>query len=144
MNRVLNARPPGWFWIVSVLALSWSAIGVYAFIRQVSGPAEAAGLPTGVQIFYDSLPGWVTAAFAIAVFGALLGCIGLVNRKTWARPLLIVSLVAVLLQDFWALVFANALSMMGTMVLGPTLLALAVAIFLVWVADRGVKRGWLR
>ena len=44
---------------------------------------------------------WVTGAFAIAVFGGTLGCIGLLMLKSWSKLLLLISLLGVLAQDVW-------------------------------------------
>ena len=48
------------------------------------------------------MPAWVTGAFAIAVFGGALGCVGLLMLKRWSTWLLLISLLAVLAQDLWA------------------------------------------
>jgi len=77
-----TTKPATWFWIVSVLALLWNAMGDMAYIAQVTMSADALqALPEKERALYESLPTWATAAFAIAVWGSTLGCILLLLRK---------------------------------------------------------------
>ncbi len=36
MTTSTRARPPIWFWIVSILALLWNLLGVMAYLAQVN------------------------------------------------------------------------------------------------------------
>ena len=60
-----------------------------------------------------SSPMWVTALFAIGVFGGALGTLGLLLRKSWARPLLILSLIAVILLFGGWLLATDAIRVIG-------------------------------
>lgn len=145
MNRVLRERPPGWFWLISAGALLWSFIGVWMYLAQVSmTPDDLAQMDAGMRTLYETAPAWQTGAFAIAVFAGLLGSIGLLMRKTWARILLIISLVAVLVQMFWPFFMADALNLIGPSGAVMPLAIIVVAALLVWFASIGTKRGWLR
>ena len=53
---------------------------------------------------------WVTGLFAIGVFAGALGTLGLVLRRRWARPLLLLSLVAVILQFGGWLLMTDAIA----------------------------------
>jgi hypothetical protein len=133
MGDVVGAQPPGWLRIVAVLALLWNLIGVYFYLTRV-GVVGAAG-PTpemaGGQM-------WFTAAFAISVFGGTIGCLGLLLLKSWARSLLVLSLLAVLAQDY-AVLSAGV----GGKELAMPALVTAIAVVLAWLSHTGVKRGWL-
>ena len=113
MNNVIGARAPGWFRIVAVLALLWNLFGVYVYLEHVGAvPPMKAMTPEEVALA-ATVPAWVTGAFAIAVFSGLIGSIGLVLSKSWARSLLILSLLGVLVQMGWILLVSDARAIHG-------------------------------
>ena len=76
-------KPPVWFWIVSIVALIWNGLGVMAYLARAYATDEMiAALPPEQQAeFLAEHPAWYTAAFAIAVFAGVLGCLALLLRK---------------------------------------------------------------
>ena len=77
MENVRN-KPPTWFYILSVILLLWNIMGVYAFFGQVTmGSEHMAALSDAERTMYENVPWWATVAFALAVFGGPLGCVGL-------------------------------------------------------------------
>lgn len=145
MNEATVSRVPSWYWAVSVLALLWTLMGVASYLMQVYG--AGAGLQPGMseaqRTLDASMPAWVTGAFALAVFGGLLGSIGLLLRKRWARSLFILSLVAALAQFGWVLVVSDALALLGKQAAVFPIVILFVCVALVWFAHYADKRGWL-
>lgn len=133
MNDMIGTRAPIWLRIVAALGLLWNLFGCYAYLQVVGA------LPGGEAMRDSPMPAWVTAAFAIAVFGGALGSLGLLLLKGWSRLLLLLSLLAVLVQDVWAYVLNEAPA--GDIVL-PILVNL-IAIALAWLAHDAGKRGWL-
>ena len=133
MSDMVGTQPPAWVRILGLLGLLWNLIGVYFYLGRVGVIGDgAAGAAMGGG---DSL---MTAAFAISVFGGAIGCVGLLMLKSWSRILLVLSLLAVLAQDysvFNAGVSGNALVM-------PAIVT-GIAILLAWASHTGVKRGWL-
>lgn len=146
MNKVLRTRPPGWFWLVSLLLLLWNGIGVFAYLSSVMATPEqlANGYSEAELAVMASTPFWATAAFAIAVFAGLTASVGLLAKRAWARGLFIASLVAALIQQIWIVLFSDWLGIAGMQGLVMPLLVDIVAIFAIWFAARGIKRGWLR
>ncbi len=144
MNGVIGARPPAWFRLLSVLGLLWSLIGVAMYLQKVGMFGDPlAGMPDAERALAESVPGWVTGAFAIAVFAGALGSLGLVVLKRWARPLLILSLLAILVQEAWIIFMSGAREVHGIMAIAMPALITLIAILLVWLAGTGVRRGWL-
>ena len=143
MGDVIGARPPAWFWIVAVLGLLWELFGVAMYLMTVGIIENAQEMSEAERSLMESSPTWVTGLFAIGVFGGLLGVLGLLLRKSWARPLLILSLVAVILQFGGWLLMTDAVAVVGSSVFLMPAIIVAVAILLVWVASTGVRRGWL-
>ena len=144
MSAEQAAKPPVWFWIIVVVMTLWNAAGVAAFVAQVTMTPEAlAQLPAEEQALYTGLPVWALAAFAVAVFGGLLGCLGLILRKRWAVPLFVLSLIGVLVQFGHALLQTSAVEVHGTQaVIGPVVIIVA-GIFLIWFSLLASKRQWL-
>ena len=143
MNDVIDSRPPTWFWIVAVLGLLWELFGVAMYLMQVGVLPNSAEMSEAERSLMESSPAWVTGLFAIAVFGGALGALGLLLRKRWARPLLLLSLVAVILQFGGWLLMTDAIAVVGPSVFVMPAIIVVVAILLAWLASVGVKRGWL-
>lgn len=143
-NSQVN-RPPLWFWIVSVLATLWNAAGVWAYLAQVTMSPEALeALPEAERALHLATPAWAVGAFAIAVFGGLLGCLALLVRRRMALPLLVISLLAVLVQMGHAFGMSDALEVMGPQALIGPIVVILIGIGLVALAVTGGRRGWLR
>ncbi|MBV9884063.1 MAG: hypothetical protein JO276_13725 [Sphingomonadaceae bacterium] len=133
MSTVIGARAPAWLRIVAALGLIWNCMGVYAYLATV-GVVKAGGGMAMAQ-----MPAWVTGAFAISVFGGLLGCLGLVLLKRWAKLLLLLSFLALLAQDVWK--FAMTAGPADNLPL--TAAVNLIAILLVWLAYSADSKGWL-
>ena len=87
---------PKWFKPVAIVALLWNALGCAAYLSDVMlTPEDLAAMSTADQAIYAARPAWAVAASAFAVWGGALGSIGLILRKRWATPVLIVSLAGV-------------------------------------------------
>ncbi|MGB5668206.1 MAG: hypothetical protein WBM53_15325 [Maribacter sp.] len=140
-----KVKPPVWFWVVSVVALLWNLMGAMAYIGQAYMTDEVkAALPADQQALLENIPAWATAAFAIAVWGGVLGCIALLLRKKWARPVLVISLLGILVQMSYSFFMSNALEVYGTaqgMVM--PLLIIVIGVVLVLFAKSSQNKGWI-
>lgn len=137
------SKVPTWFWIVSVLALLWNLLGVLAFFGTVNMSEEALSqFSAAEQEIYRNTPIWATIAFAVAVFAGALGCLGLVLRKNWAKPLLIASLIGVLLQNFHSFILENGLEVYGTDRLAMPTLVIVIGALLIWLFTKVQPRAW--
>ena len=144
MNGV-GPHPPSWFRLLSVLALLWSLIGVGMYLLHVGVFGDpGANLNEAERRLAAETPVWVTSAFAIATFAAALGSLGLILLKRWARPLLVLSLVAVHIQDAWIIFMSDAREVHGLAGIAMPVLVILAAVLLAGLATAGVKRGWLR
>ena len=82
MTTTEQTKPTTSFWVISTIALLWNLLGVMSFFMQVFISPEALDvLPEAERALYDSSPAWMNVAFAIAVFGGALGCVGLLIKK---------------------------------------------------------------
>ena len=136
-------RVPTWFRIVAVLALLWNLFGVAMYLHSVGMFGDPmTGLTDSQRAAAEAIPSWVMGAFAIGTWAGLLGSLALVLGRRWAWPLLLVSLVALLVLEGWIVFLSGALEGHGGVALPVTIVL--VAALLVWMADRGRRRGWLR
>jgi hypothetical protein len=134
MSTVMGARAPAWLRIVAALGLVWNCIGVYAYLATVGVVKGGEGMTMA------QMPAWVTGAFAISVFGGVLGCLGLLLLMRWSKLLLLLSFVALLAQDVWKFAL-----LAGPVVgLGLTIAVNVIALLLVWLAYSADGKGWLR
>jgi len=140
MEKVSRASVPGWFRAVALLAVLWNAFGVAMYLSSVGVFGDATDLSDAQRAAAESIPGWITGAFAIGTFAGLIGSLGLLLRKAWAQPVLIVSMIALLVLEGWILFFSGAVEHFG---LAVPIMVSAGAILLAWLATHAGKRGWL-
>jgi hypothetical protein len=137
MNNVIGTPAPAWLRIVAALGLLWNLYGIYMYLMTVGVVAGADAAAAG------AMPAWVTGAFAIAVFGGALGCIGLLMLKRWSKLLLLLSLLAVLAMDLWMFVLSGMGGTIPAAEMAVTACVVLVAILLAWLAYSADKKGWL-
>ncbi len=133
---------PSWFRIAAFLALVWNAFGVVMFLSAVGAFGDpTAGLSEAERAIAASIPGWIMAAFGIGTFTGVAGSLGLLLRRRWAWPLLLVSLVALLVLETYVVFFSGAAAVSGVAI--PVTVVVG-ALLLVWLARHARKRDWLR
>jgi len=137
-------RAPTWFKVVAVLALLWNLLGCFAFFADLRlSPEDLVKLPEAQQALYAARPAWAVAATAVAVFGGVLGSIGLLLRKKWTFLVFGLSLLGILVQDFGLFVLANGAALAGPVAVVTQAVVLAVGIGLILLSRKGIARGWL-
>lgn len=137
-------KPPTWFLPVAIVALLWNLIGCAAYLSDVMmSPEKLAAMSAAEQALYASRPTWAVAATAIAVWFGAAGSLGLVLRKRWAMPLLIVSLLGVIVQDAWLFLLSDAASQTGSTALVMQGLVLVISVGLVLLARTAAAREWI-
>lgn len=140
-----TGRVPGWYWAVAALALLWNGFGCFMYVSQVGmDAAEMAKLPEVQQEVWRAMPAWAVGAYALAVWVGLLGALGLLVRRRWARLAFAVSLLAVVVQFGWSFLGTPILARMGPSALVFPAFIFLVAASLLWFAGVATKRGWLR
>ena len=136
-------QPPKWYLPVAVAALLWNLLGCAAYLSDVMmSPEAVAKLSAAQQAAYAARPAWSVAATAIAVWGGAAGSLGLIMRKSWATPLLIASLVALVVQDA-SMFMQNAAAAAGGIAVVMQGLVLLIAIGLVLLARKATAAGWI-
>jgi len=139
-----SVKPPIWFWIVGVLGLLWNGMGVSEYLKSAGVIDWDKSNYTTEQLAYmDAYPAWVTALFAVAVFGGLLGCLALLMRKKWATQLFGLSLLAVLGQQIYQLFLSDGPALMGNSLYMWAALIIGGAVALFLLSQRFGSKGYL-
>ena len=133
---------PAWYWVVAVAALLFELSGCYAYYLQVS--VDPATMTLDQRTLAEATPGWMLAAYGLAVGVGLVGAIGLLLRHRFAVTAMLISLVAVVIQ-FGGILIVPALrqSMSSDQFLGPIIIFL-LSYGLWHFARMAARRGWLR
>lgn len=140
-NTISLATVPKWFWIVTTLGLAWNVFGVIQFLATAQGTVGSLmsdGLTKEQAELYVGLPLWMTGAFAVGVFGGVIGCILLLLRMPAAKTVFSVSLAAYIILyigDITQGVF-TAFGLSQVMILSTVI---AIALGLLWTAVRQLK-----
>jgi hypothetical protein len=137
MSEKLNGKPPTSYYIVAGAFLIWNLIGLTFYYLQVTMTPEAmaASLTLEQAAFMNNEPTWATAAYAIAVNAGVIGALLLLFRKSLARPLFILSFIAVLLQDLNAFVLTDAVAVWGTSGLYLPAVVIVICVIEIWYSS---------
>ncbi|GFD82807.1 hypothetical protein KUL156_35450 [Alteromonas sp. KUL156] len=137
-------KPATLFWIIGIAALVWNGLGVMSYIGQAYMTDEVrAALPEAERALYENVPTWVTAAFAIAVFGGLLGSAFLLMRKKLARPMFLISLIAIIVQMSYNLFMSRASEVYGPGSIIMPIMVIVIGVFLLMYSKKTIAKGWL-
>ncbi len=137
-------KPPKSFWIISIVALIWNLMGVSAYLMQAFMTDEAIkNLPETEQALHMDIPAWVTAAFAIAVFGGTLGCLGLLLRKKWARLVFLISLIGIIVQMIHNVFISNNMDVYGPGAVIMPIMVLIIGVYLIMYSKSAIKKSWI-
>ena len=137
-----QVKPPVWYWIVASLAVLWNGFGVMNYLRQAYSKAQViAEQPPEMQPYFENIPAWATAGFAIAVFGGLLGSVLLLIRKGPIQLLFIASLLGVFMQNtYW--IFLSGIERTPSLMALPVSVIL-VCILLILLSRKAKNSGWI-
>lgn len=140
-----QTKPPISFWVIGIIALVWNGFGVITYLMMQLFTSDAVSETLAEQeMAIESLPVWVTSAYAVAVWGGLLASLFLLMRKSWAKTWFLLSLLGVLVQSVYTFFLSNALADNGA---GAFLLPIAiivVAIYLYYYSGKAISNGWLK
>ena len=113
MQQGRNTRP--WhLWVVGILGFLWNAMGATDYTMTQTRNAAYMGNFTPEQLaFFYGLPAWVVSAWAIAVWGGVLGSLLLLARRGLAAWVFLASLLGMVLTTFRNYVLADGMQVIG-------------------------------
>lgn len=140
MDDVTFARPHWSFWIIGLAAGVFSAMGCINFIAQLDvGTVEA--MPEPFRTAIGTRPVWATAAFAVAVFGGVLGAVLMLLRQSAATYVFAAATLGALLT---VAQFAVATGMAAPGSVAAGLVHAGVMAAMTWYARRADRLHWTR
>jgi hypothetical protein len=144
-QAIRHTRPPSHLWVIGGIALLWNAMGAWDYLMtQTRNQAYLSGFTQEQLGFFYSIPAWVVSAWAIGVWGGLVGALLLLLRRRLAVWLFLASLLGVVVTTFRNYVLANGMDIMGdAFSLAFTAVIFLVALGLFLYARTMRKRGVL-
>ncbi|MFM7379294.1 MAG: hypothetical protein ACKO1O_14390 [Erythrobacter sp.] len=92
-----HRSPTPWhLWVVGVVTLLFNAMGITSYLTTKLGMLEQMGLNTEQIAFMESYPAWVSAFWALGVWGAFAGSVLLLARSKWATSAMAIALVGLI------------------------------------------------
>lgn len=151
MNETIVGAPraaaPWHLWVVGLISLLWNCYGGYDYTMSHVGGLEffqTMGLDGDAFAWFQAMPVWATAAWAIGVWLSVIGSILLLARSRHAATAFAVSLVGAAISFAYQFTSDRPESLQGTeMVVMPVVIL--IAIVLQWYyARRMAAAGVLR
>lgn len=138
-------KPTIFYWVIAIMALLWNGMGAMAYLRiELMTPEAMQAMPELERSFYESVPAWATAAFALAVWGGLAGSLLLLFRRKWAKAAFLISFAGILVQLTHNYLVSNALEVYGPGGLLMPVMIVVIGAFLIWYTNQSMRKGWLK
>ena len=142
-----RAAAPWHLWVVGIVGVLWNGYACYDyFMTKTQGDAylKSSGM-TDVQIAHmHGYPMWMSADWAIGVWGGLLASLLLLARMRYAFHVFVLSLAAFLMMLVYTYGLTDGMKVMGQQGLIFNLIILAGCLLFTWYAWTMTKRGVLR
>lgn len=146
MNE-LAAKAPWHLWVVGLVSLLWNAYGAYDYTMSHIGGLEffrSVGLDEAAFDWFEAMPAWATAAWAVGVWVSLLGSILLLARSRHAATAFLVSLVGAAISFAYQFTSERPPSLEGAMATVMPIVILVAIVAQWYYARRMTAAGVLR
>ena len=127
--------PTPWhLWVIGAIAVLWNAMGAFDYVMTETRNAAYMSAFTPEQLaFFYGFPAWVIAAWAIAVWGGILGALLLLLRRRLAVWVFLVSLVAMVVTTIHNYVLSDGLEIFadaGSQAFTAVIFVIALGLFI--------------
>ena len=104
-------KTPWHIWVVGIVTLLWNAGGAYDYLMaELRNPTYLAMIPeedrAGYVAYLDAMPIWAVSAWAIGVWGSILGSILILLRSRHAVTALAISLAGLVVTTIYTFFLA--------------------------------------
>lgn len=145
-TRMTTATP--WhLWAVGIVGLLWNGYGCVDYtMTQLQGDAWLQSMKmTEAQIaYFNAMPAWTHGAWAIGVWGGLLGSVLLLLRMKWAFHLFVASLLGLVGSLIYQYGMSNGMEVGGTSSVVMYGVILAACLFFIWYSRMMSQKRVLR
>ena len=133
MNQ--TSKTPAHLWLVGILALLWNALGAFDYTAtQYRFDFYMSQFSAEQLEYFYNFPAWADGFWAVAVWGSLLGTIGLLLRKAWAVWLFGGAIVCLAITTVYNFVLSDGVAVMGSAAVVFTAVIWVIALFLFFYA----------
>lgn len=146
MQQAVSARTPVHVWVVGLVATLWNGYASYEYLMtNLKNQTFLSHIPADQLAYMNALPSWLTAFWAVGVWGGLAGGILLLMRSRYSVLAFGLSLIgAIVGLGYQMFLTARPASMtQGAMAVIPwVIIAVCLALFLYAraMAAKGVLR----
>jgi hypothetical protein len=143
----MTVRTPWHLWVVGVLAVLWNSIGAFDYVMTMYGGMDylrQAGMNETFVAEFEQMPMWMSVAWPVAVWSAVLGSALLLLRSRWAFISFVVSLIVYVANLAHNYGMSELGSLGGTAGLVIATIITLSLVFLIWYSRMMTKRGVLR
>lgn len=127
-------RTPWHLWLVGALGVLWNAMGAMDYVMtKTKNPAYMSSFTPEQLAFFYGLPPWVVSAWAIAVWGGVVGALLLLARRRLAVWVFLASLAGMVITTFHNYVLSNGMQVVGdafSLIFTAVIFLAAVGLFL--------------
>src|SRR5262245_20347250 len=141
------AKAPVHLWIVGVVSLLWNAFGGYDYVMTQTDNEQylsgMMGLSEADRAYFVSFPAWADAAWALGVWGAVLGSLLLLIRSryaVWAFGVSLAGTVVSVLYQFALSPMPEDLRGTWPLIVGVLIVAIALFVYAQRMQAKGVLR----
>ena len=125
------------FWVICVIGLIWNAMSCMNFVMQFN-PEMLSNYPDEARKLVESRPAWSTVAFAIAVFGGLVGDILLILKRKLALHIFILAVLGIVITNIHTLQIGSSAN-----ILVGSGMSLVIGLFFIWYVTFCKSKSWL-
>ena len=143
----MTIKTPWHLWLVGVIAVLFNAIGAFDHVMstvQGSSYMASAGMTPAQIAHYQEMPLWMMAAWAIGVWGAMLGSVLILLRNKLAFAVFAVSLAAFLVNLLYTYVLTDGGEIMGKPMAITSAVITVLLLFFMGYARAMARRSVLR
>ncbi|MBB3033353.1 hypothetical protein [Alteriqipengyuania lutimaris] len=152
MDEHLNARTPWHLWLVGAVSLAWNAFGANDYLQTQMGNLEyfetmmdgIEATPTQALAYFQGYPAWVHAAWAVGVWGSVLGSLLLLLRSRFAVHAFALSLLGLATTTVYQLIVGQPDWVQSATTTIITIVIWSIATFLLIYAASMRSKGVLR
>jgi len=141
-----DTRPktPVHLWIVGVVALLWNAMGAFDYLAtKLQLDFYMSNYSEEQLAYFYGFPAWATSFWAIAVWSALAGSVGLLLRKKWSVWAFGVAIVGLVMTTIYNFGMSNGAEIMGSVGVIMSIAVWVISISLLVYAWAQAKTGVL-
>ena len=146
-TKAMTVRTPWHLWAVGIAGLLWNAYGCFDWtMTNVQGEAylRSYGMTEAQIAYFNAMPAWSHATWAVGVWGGLIGALLLLLRRKWALPAFILSFVGFLGGLVYSYGLTDSSEVMGANSWIMQVVIGAGCVFFIWYARFATRQGVLR